>query len=221
MHKSKVLKAACAAAGLATAWGGGQAKASSFLVSGYVQPTKALTDVVVTNQFYRTNTSGVSFFLYHLPSACQAGVQTPFEFTFTDDSDPTDVLMPGNYAVFGLYDSAANGVSVSMRDGAAQDQILFNHTWSQCFGEVPSVPKEAAIAGDLKAGVTGNVEYMSYFYAVGGPYGESQTIVNFSGATDGGATYAQATPVPEPVTLTIAAPLVALVVAGRRRGRVG
>ena len=213
----EVVESGIAAAGLVTAWGGGQAKAAPYFIEGYVEPSQALTNVAIITGFDRRNRAdflGLAI-AGHLPPEHA----TDFSFTL-EDPLPDEITGLDKWAVIGLYDSDHDGVSISFDNTDAQSAINQNHVWNDYFYYGGGMGlQETDVADALR---TGQSEWMlgslGSWWCVGDYFGSVHTLVNFSGATDGGSVYAQATPVPEPLTLTMAAPLVALVVAGREQG---
>jgi hypothetical protein len=217
----KKLKAACLAAGLATAWGGSQAEATTYLVDGYVQPAQALKGVYVGTYFWNASPSWSSWKLVSMSIA--ANEKIDFSFT-TEGAD----LYPGtkpSYWVLGVYDETQKGVSVGFNSSNAPDAV--GKQWEDYF---PFWYVTETITADALLDPDGPDEIASRFdefsslvprYGLshcGAALGDAMLFVNFStGTLGGGDIYADYTIIPEPSSIGMAGMVIMLVAAGRRR----
>lgn len=203
------LKAACLAAGLATAWGGEADADVTFRTS--ITPVKTMTDAVV---FYNNGVTSNHFFYL---GTLLGGQTSTFEHTlFASFEDnvffDTSFRSPG-YIIAGVYDDAGTpGVSLTLPNdvpiGNGQD-------WDQTFAAFsllnPTAPvrTEAQFIDTLQNGDAQLfLESWKDYFEPSIPkrlpilvthFGEEATIVNFSTATFGGTV--TVVPVPEPSSL--------------------
>ncbi len=206
--KPTALKTACLTAALTTAWA---APASAIFVPttfhAEVTPNQDLTH---TYFLYSGNTSAYSVYQSATPlHDLAAGVTDAFSFdAFTGfggyDSE--------SYAIIGIYDQANGGVTISLDNAVAGNAIGTAALWSDLFPATSEATIATALANDDTmilasfAASASDMGFLSYL-------GDTSTLVNFSGATDGGTAWV--TVVPEPLSLLLIAPTLTLVL--RRR----
>ena len=130
------------------------------------------------------------------------------------------------YGVFGLHDSANDGVTMAMRPARAQTVVSQNGTWEQGWNH-DAPPSQARIADWLRTRVdtiymTGYPGFFGYtadnFYnAAGQTIGQQASLVSFSTALASGSALVNVAIVPEPATLVFATLAGAVLLPRRRR----
>ncbi|NLE56961.1 MAG: hypothetical protein GX616_01270 [Planctomycetes bacterium] len=226
LYKNAKLKAACMGAGLATAWGGGNAEGAFYRVDGWVEPTRAISHVYAGALFWGSSSSWWHFHEVTV-GTIDADQRVPFSYVFEDTFDPT-WLSGARYGIFAIYDSVNDGVTLGIDNTHAAAAVSGGVTWANYFGTHSSWT-ESYVAGLIRSGTPQAQESLSYFLWEGGSgyagywngeaLGVSSTLVSFSGASSSGLAYASYTEVPEPTTVSVAAPVVAMILLGRGRRR--
>ncbi len=229
--KKKGLKAACMAAGLATAWGGGEAEAASnkpfgavaetYRVSGTITPSRELRSVYVATYF--RNGSSERSILHPIGVVVPGQQTTVFQFDvhlwegFLDEPGISQ-----GYTVYGLYDDASNGVTVGLDQTNGQTAVNNSLTWPQYFGTLSYIPTENQVAGWLRNGDSELTWLLGLgingyeHFSVGDEFGQALKLVDFSGAVDNGSAFAEIAITPEPMTFLLVGPGLAVFLRPRR-----
>lgn len=201
------IRKACVAAALATAWNTPALFAAPIQLGGTVTPEQSLSHAYLYVNFYQGNGSGATYYdaLFELGDV-PGGVTTDIHETFPDElpgEPPPAGDWNSSYAIIGLYDAQADGVSISL-DRVYGDFLISNGSdWP--FADLND---ESVIADLLVGGFTEHIRnFLGYItiYREGSLSVISQTapVVSFSNATANGETYV--TIVPEPQTLLLVA----------------
>jgi hypothetical protein len=206
--KTKALKTACLAVGLATAWGSpanAGPSQSTDEVQLTISPSNNLTHVYFLYGVGGTTPSNIS--AIPLPDIV-GGITTTDTFSAANISSPA-------YAVMGLYDETNKLLTLSLYSGEAQ-----NINGNADFSDVFSPFTENTIATALLSNDTAtlvNFIGQADFWTVG--FGSSADLINFSNASDGGSVFA-AIIVPEPSSsLLVGFGALAILTLHRKRGR--
>ncbi len=214
--RKKKLKAACLAAGLATAWGGANETQATYRINGWAEPDQPLAQSVFIVQYYRVNASD-PFQTLHVLGDLAGGARTNFAFNLDDDPLYGEVTDVSRYMLIGLHDDQNDGVAISLKTDTA---IQNGDTWEAYFDNYPSYT-ETRVADwldVLDANAISELEYMMRVLSWSSQYfAETAPIVNFSTATANGTAYGEARFVPEPTALMMIAPGLALLALRRRR----
>jgi hypothetical protein len=233
--KSKHLKAACMAAGLATAWGGQQAATygleidTTYEISGWVQPTQNLSRVYVGTYFWTGSPAYSSWTM--ISPEISAGER--YDFSFEILSIPEEEIYRAGYTVLGVYGNETDGKSFMVALNALDAQDALGQEWLEYISQAYQPPTEAEIIEGLEneAGLPASIGYRfgswienSFrpdhpFYAdrVGDQFGTTTELTNFTAATPGGQAYVDARVVPEPTTVSLAGVVIMIAAVGRRK----
>ncbi len=198
----------------------------TFRVSGWIEPTSPLTDVCV---IWGYGMGAAYFNPLYLDGTFPANTRTTFSADFelfNDDMMPTWYLP--YYGVFGLHDSANDGVTVAMAPARAQAAVSGGGTWEQAWwpGWNPT-PTEQQISNWLRTeidsiplldlmGLFDSNAYQGEGY-VSQRVGVESSLVSYSTASAGGSAFVGITLVPEPATLVFATLAGAVLLPRRRR----
>ncbi len=192
-----------------------------YRVSGWIEPTTPLSDVCIVWGFghHALHTRGL-----YLDGTFAPNVRTPFSADFTIQADELDPYSPWNYyGVFGLHDSANDGVTMALRPAWAQTVVSQNFTWNEAWRMGWEPPTQARVANWLRTrvdtipmtGFMGNFEFAAD--DVGQRTGQQASLVSFSTPSADGSALVNVAIVPEPATMTLAGIAGILVLSRRRR----
>jgi hypothetical protein len=193
--RNTALKAACLAAGMATAWAATQNAEANTIepldhntvrIIGAITPTQTLNRAHIV---YANHSSGIFAIWDQLDGPFPANIATPY--IETSSGWPFEDFPGERYAIIASYQGdTQTGVAVSFPDASG---IIGQQSWPDIF-ESPSDGRrdwsEAQILDAINNPEFGGFDlrlfFLDYYDVIGTVYGNNATLVNFSNGTFGG-----------------------------------